>query len=148
MTYSKLEKKKKAGRPKTEINWDMVDDLLEAGCSGVQIAGFLGMHPSAFYERCKKDKNVQFAQYSQHKSSKGEALLTKAQYDKALGRIDFGDNTLLIWLGKTRLKQKEHEDQVIAKEVESKFDQLMEQMQKDKKITPHSNAGSSISETA
>lgn len=148
MTYKKLEIKKKPGQPKANIDWDVVDQLLEAGCSGAQIAGFFGVTPVTIYERCKIDNGIQFAEYSQQRMAKGEALLTKAQYDKALGKTDIGDNTLLIWLGKTRLKQKEHEDQVITKEVEAKFDQLMKQMQKDKENNSLINdSGSTIPET-
>jgi len=149
MPTIKLEKKKNTGRPKAEIDWNMVDQLLEAGCSGAQIAGYFGVVADTIYERCKIEKEMQFSAYSHQKSSKGEALLTKAQYEKALGKSDQGDNTLLIWLGKTRLKQKEHEDQVITKEVEAKFDQLMKQMQKDKENNPPINdSGSTIPETA
>ncbi len=144
MPYKKLEIKKKPGQPKKEIDWNIVDQLLEAGCSGVQIAGFIGMHPCALYDRCKIDNEMLFSEYSQCRSSKGDALLTKAQYDKAIGKTDIGDNTLLIWLGKTRLKQKEHEDQVITREVEAKFDQLMKQMQKDKENNPPINDSGSI----
>jgi hypothetical protein len=149
MPTIKLDKKKNPpGRPAAEIDWNMVDQLLEAGCSGAQVAGFLGICCSTMYERCKTDKCVQFSEYSQRFNTKGEALLVKAQYDKAIGKSDLGDNTLLIWLGKTRLKQKEHEDQVITKEVEAKFDQLMKQMQKDKENNPPINdSGSTIPET-
>jgi len=110
---------------------------------------FFGIHPDTFYKRVEQEKGVGFSAYLQQMHSKGEALLRAQQYVKALGLSDKGDNTLLIWLGKTRLKQKEHEDQVIAKEVEAKFDQLMKQMQKDKENKPETNdCGSSIPETA
>ena len=32
---------KPAHRPQKEIKWDIVDELLEAGCSGVEIASYL-----------------------------------------------------------------------------------------------------------
>lgn len=108
MPTIKLEKKKNSGRPFAEIDWNTVEQLLESGCSGAQIAGFFGVVPATLYERCKTDKGIQFSSLSQHFSSKGEALLTKAQYDKAIGKSDQGDNTLLIWLGKCRLKQSEN----------------------------------------
>lgn len=129
--------KKKIGRPKIIIDWEKVDLFLEAGCSGAQVAHNLGFDPNTLYAKCVEEKGISFSEYSTQKSSKGEAELTVHQYLKALGKVEAGDNTLLIWLGKTRLKQKEHEDQVITKEVESKFDQLMTQMQKDKaKLNP------------
>jgi hypothetical protein len=152
MTIS-LEKKKRkpyppdcgAGRPKSDIDWKMVDDLLEAGCSGAEIAANIGINPATLYDRCQADHNMMFSQYSQEKQQKGDSLLRKAQFDKAM----IGDNTLLIWLGKCRLKQKEHQDEVIKQEVESKFNQLMQQMEKDKANTPQHNVNESSSpETA
>ena len=133
------------GRPKSDIDWKKVDELLEAGCSGVEIAANIGVSCPTLYDRCQTDNNKLFSEYSQEKQSKGDSILRKVQFDKALT----GDNTILIWLGKCRLKQKEHEDQVITKEVEAKFDQLMKQMQKDKESIPHNNdSGSIIPETA
>lgn len=125
---SETEKPNKGGQPKAIIDWKRVDDLLIAGCSGREIAGNLGLNPNTIYSRCVTDHGIEFSEYSRQKSEKGESILRAHQYAKALGLTDKGDNTLLIWLGKTRLKQKEHEDQVIAREVEAKFDQLMKQM--------------------
>lgn len=94
-------------RPLIDIDWEKADELMIAGCNGVQIAGYFGMHPETFYDRVKKEKKIGFTQYLQQKQSKGEALIVAQQYAKALGLTDSGDNTLLIWLGKTRLEQKE-----------------------------------------
>lgn len=158
MTVTTKEKKKKVGapfgnkynegcttlgRPKADIDWNRVDALLEADCSGAGIAAVLGVAPGTLYDRCLKDKGIPFSEYSQQKCSKGESLLKEVQYLKAMG----GDNTLLVWLGKVRLKQKEHQDEVITKEVESKFEQLMRQMQKDKENISNDNNGSSLPET-
>lgn len=90
-----------AGRPKSDINWAIVDSLLEAGCSGAEISANLGINPATLYDRCQSDHKRMFSEYSQEKQSKGDSLLRKAQFDKALN----GDNTLMIWLGKCRLKQ-------------------------------------------
>lgn len=152
MTTSTKEKKRKpyppdcgAGRPKSDIDWIMVDKLLEAGCSGAEIAANIGINPATLYDRCQSDHKKMFSEYSQEKQSKGDSLLKKAQFDKALT----GDNTILIWLGKCRLKQKEHQDEIIKAEVESAYLKLMKQMEKDKENTPQSNDnGSSSTETA
>lgn len=97
----------KPGRPKVEIDWKKVDDLLMAGCLGTGIAAYLGIAPYTLYERCETDNGKSFTQYSQEKKEKGDEILRAHQFAKALGLTDKGDNTLLIWLGKTRLKQKE-----------------------------------------
>jgi predicted metal-binding transcription factor (methanogenesis marker protein 9) len=159
MTEKTKEKKKKVGapfgnkysvdnaggRPKSDIDWKRVDELLEADCSGAGIAAILGIAPCTLYDRCLKDKGISFSEYSQQKNSKGESLLKEVQYLKAMS----GDNTLLVWLGKVRLKQKEYQDEIIKQEVESKFEQLMKQMEKDKANNLQTNDDrSSIPETA
>ena len=40
------------GRPKANIDWNKVDDFLQAQCDGVGIAGILGFHPNTLYEAC------------------------------------------------------------------------------------------------
>lgn len=96
-----------AGRPEAIIDWKKVDDLLISGCSGAQIAGYFGLNPATIYDRCNKDHGIPFSEYSQQKYSKGETILKAHQFAKAIGKTKDGDNTLLIWLGKQRLGQKE-----------------------------------------
>lgn len=96
-----------AGRPEIPIDWDKVNDLLEADCDGASIARSIGIHPDTLYNRIEEKYKVKYSDYSAYIRQKGCDLLKKAQFDKALGRTDKGDNTLLIWLGKIRLKQKE-----------------------------------------
>ena len=99
-----------AGQPKAIIDWKKVDDLLVSGCSGREIASYLGIYHGTLYDRCLSDNGIAFAEYSQQKSAKGEAILRAHQFAKALGKTTEGDNTLLIWLGKQRLGQKENVD--------------------------------------
>jgi len=96
-----------AGQPKAIIDWKKVDDLLISGCSGREIASYLGLNPHTIYDRCLSDNGIAFAEYSQQKSAKGEAILKAHQFAKALGKTKDGDNALLIWLGKQRLGQRE-----------------------------------------
>lgn len=94
--------------PKT-LDWKKIDELLIAGCTGTEIAGYFGIHPDTLYLRCQKEKSMGFSAYAQEKRSKGDSILRAHQYAKALGLTDKGDNTLLIWLGKTRLAQERAE---------------------------------------
>lgn len=94
-------------RPEKEINWELVDNLLMAGCSGPEIAPHFDVIPETLYERTVKEHGISFSRYSQLLRQKGDALLRAQQYAKALGKTTLGDNTLLIWLGKNRLGQKE-----------------------------------------
>lgn len=109
------------------IDWEQVDTLLTAGCTGTEVAGYLGIHADTLYKRCEEEKLIGFTAYLQEKRSNGKALLRAKQYSKAMGKTDTGDTTLLIWLGKVSLDQiesKKIEDQ----EKEKKFDQKMDQV--------------------
>lgn len=96
-----------AGRPEKPIDWDRVNELLEAGCLGTEIAPHFDLHYTNFYDRVEKKYGMSFTEYASKIRQKGHSCLREKQYKKALR----GDNTLLIWLGKNRLGQKEHPDQ-------------------------------------
>jgi hypothetical protein len=91
------------GRPNKVLHWDRVDHMLEAGCTGTQIASVFDMHPDTFYLKVKKEKGMGFTEYCRIKKDCGDSRLLSAQFDKALT----GDNTMLVWLGKNRLKQRD-----------------------------------------
>jgi hypothetical protein len=93
-------------RPPKPIDWELVDRLLEAGCLGTEIAANFDMHPSTFYERVTEQYKMSFTQYSSEKKSKGDSILRAVQYQVA---VKDKDKTMLIWLGKQRIGQKEPE---------------------------------------
>lgn len=103
---------KPSGRPngrtskEKNIDWDKVDQLLIAGCLGTEIAPHFDMHPETFYDHVLRKYGICFSEYSFKKKSQGDSLLRAKQFEKALK----GENTLLIWLGKNRLNQRDSED--------------------------------------
>lgn len=109
----------KRGAPKAKINWKDVDILIMSGCSGAEVAAHYGLNKATIYDRCFKDHGIPYAEYSKQKRSKGNALIKAHRYAKALGKTDKGDNTLLIWLSKVRLKEIEprHEEDSEARSV-------------------------------
>jgi hypothetical protein len=88
----------------TIIDWDLVGEYLMAGCSGVEIAAQIGVHENTLYQRCKADLGIDFVAFKQEKQAAGESLIRKVQFDTA---VKDKDKTMLIWLGKQRLGQKE-----------------------------------------
>lgn len=104
-------------RPEKIIDWELVDQLLIAGCLGTEIAAHFGMNANTFYNRVSDEYNMGFSEYSQQKKSHGDSLIRKAQFDKALER----DNTMMIWLGKQRLGQKENHEVSIDNETLNEF---------------------------
>lgn len=97
-------------RPEIPIDWKKVEDLLAAGCLGTEIAAFFNLHPDTFYRRVNEEYGIGFTEFRQSKMSKGEGLLRYTQYMKALGVNKDADNTMLIWLGKNRLGQRDGQD--------------------------------------
>jgi hypothetical protein len=91
------------GRPQKEIDWNHVDFLLCAHCSGTEIADCLDMHYQTFYDRVKEKFGLTFTEFAAKKHSKGKGLLRGAQLKKALS----GNPQMLVWMGKQLLKQKD-----------------------------------------
>lgn len=97
------------GRPEKPIDWEFLDELLLAGCTGTECASHFDIHPQTFYTRVKEKYGVVFTVYAAEKKEKGISILRFAQYKKAIGLDDKPDNTMLIWLGKQRMGQKENQ---------------------------------------
>ena len=98
------EQRQNGGRAFKPIDWNIVDNALVAGCSGVEIAGLLGVHYETLYDRTVKEKGKSFTEYSHEKKAKGDSLLRQKQFQEAMK----GDRGMLIWLGKNRLGQREN----------------------------------------
>lgn len=134
------------GRPPKEIDWDLVDELLEAGCSGPEIAPHFNIHPETLYDRVADKYGMLYSHYAEVMASKGESCLRAVQYGKAIGKMDKGDNTMLVWLGKNRLKQKETPNEItVSKDTLDHFSTAMAQMRelqesykKSEEINPQS----------
>ena len=48
------------GRPKAEIDWVRVDEMLKAQCDGAGIAGVLGIAPITLYRAVEEKFKVNF----------------------------------------------------------------------------------------
>jgi hypothetical protein len=92
----------KARKPR-EMTWDAIDSMLEAGCSGAQIAAFYGISDQTLFRYCEADKGCGFVAYKQQKKQAGESLLLHKMYSQAMS----GDKTLQIWLSKQMLNMRD-----------------------------------------
>lgn len=128
-------------RKEIPINWKRADELLEAGCLGTEVAAYFGMHPETFYDRVVKEKKVGFSEYSSKKKSSGEALIREAQFDKAVKKKD---NSMLIWLGKQRLGQKDSpSEHIVNEEIMKHYLDVMKQIasfQEERKMADSSKS--------
>ncbi len=86
------------------IDFEILDQLLEAGCDGTQCAAYFGCSFDTLSRRVKEIKDADFADYKAQKRAKGDVALLTAQFDAAVKEKDRG---MLIWLGKQRLEQKD-----------------------------------------
>lgn len=106
----KEEEKVKMGRPEKPIDWKRVDDMIMAGCNGLEIAPHFNIHYTSFYDKIQKEYGMTFTEYSAQLYPKGDSLLRIKQFEKAMK----GDNQMLMLLGKERLKQQAITDQKIT----------------------------------
>lgn len=108
----KEETKRGAGRPKAEIDWRKVDNLLKAQCEATGIASMLGITVETLYRRCESDNKVSFAIYCQQKRAEGKELLRTKMFEGAMN----GNVTMQIWLSKQYLGFKEPKENEVVKE--------------------------------
>ena len=105
MARPKKEVRGPMGRPKKEINWDIVEKRMEAGCSGIEIAATLRINDDTFYSRFKEQYGKSFQDYSGSFYSAGDANLRFTQFAKAMS----GNIPMLTLLGRERLSQGKDE---------------------------------------
>jgi hypothetical protein len=86
-------------RPKKDIDEETVRKLAAIDCSYAEIAAVVGCDPSTLTRR--------FAQVIEKGREDGCASLKRKQFEVAQS----GNPTMLIWLGKQRLGQKDQQEQ-------------------------------------
>jgi len=101
-----------AGRPKIRIDWNEFDKLCLIQCTLEEIAAWFKCSVDTVERRCKEDKKLNFAEYFKKKSAGGRISLRRSQFKFA----NAGNPTLLIWLGKQYLDQKDKHDEKDSKD--------------------------------
>lgn len=86
-----------------ELNYAVVDALCGVRCTLEEIAAQCNCSPDTVQRRIKEDKGMTFLEYWKIKSSSGSIALRRKQYQLAMS----GNVSMLIWLGKQHLGQKE-----------------------------------------
>ncbi len=98
---------KKNGRPKKEINWELVEKYIEVGCSGIEIAKKLKVGKDTFYDRFKEKYKKSFQDYSTDSNEGCKADIRLSLVAKAINNKSQGNATLLIFLARTMLGMRE-----------------------------------------
>lgn len=98
--------KNKGGRPFSKIDWKKLDSLCAKQCTLVEVSETLGVSEDTVERAIKREKNCGFAEYFAVKRKKGIAKLRTKQFDMAIK----GDKTMLVWLGKQYLQQRDKQE--------------------------------------
>ena len=99
--------KRKPWRPKVEIDWSKVDQMIIEGCNGAQVAAAIGACADTLYRAVEREKGMTFAAYFNDKRSLGDNYLHRTQFHKA---VKDKNVQMLIHLGKYRLGQIDRND--------------------------------------
>jgi hypothetical protein len=119
-----LTEKKKAGRPKKEINWELFESLCSIQCTQAEIANVMKIDAETLRDRARiKYEQQDFSLIYKQFSDCGKSSLRRFQYSLAKKNA-----AMAIWLGKQWLGQKEDPASDIAPESMEKFNNLMSQL--------------------
>ncbi|MCP4493085.1 MAG: hypothetical protein GY820_38170 [Gammaproteobacteria bacterium] len=102
----------KGGRPRKVIDYKLLDNLCSILCTGEEIASILGVHFDSLDRILKRDKKIGFTDYYKNKSAQGKTSLRRAQFKIAIK----GNPTMLIWMGKQYLGQKDNDHRDLGSE--------------------------------
>lgn len=96
--------RKKMGRPRREINWEIFDALAFAHCTLEEFSLYLQVNERTLERACRREFGQTFADIYRAKSARSKVSLRKAMWDAALrGR----DTRMQIWLSKQYLGMRE-----------------------------------------
>lgn len=105
----------RTGRPKIKILKEDFEKLCKMQCTLLEIAGFFECSDDTIENWCKAMYGETFSEVYKKKSAAGKISLRRSQFKCA----DAGNATMLIWLGKQYLGQKDQTEVVLASEDDS-----------------------------
>ena len=118
MAAKPVEKPRPRGRPHKVIDWKQVELMCKILCTESEIASVLEIHIDTLYEKCKAEHGMIFPEYYKQFSDQGKMSMRRAQYKKALE----GHPTMLIWLGKQMLGQRDQVEFSNAQPIQLGYD--------------------------
>jgi hypothetical protein len=90
---------------KKEINWDLIELYVKAGCTQQNICQAFYIHDDTLRDRVREKYGVEWSAFSAALHSEGKLLIEAQQFQKAMK----GYWPALQWLGKVKLGQREPE---------------------------------------
>ena len=113
------------GRPKKNLSkedWASVDYMCSIHCTGEEIAGVLRMDYDTLNRNCKEFKDMSISEYIKEHQNNGKMSLRRAQWKAAEG----GNVSMLIWLGKQWLGQKEQTEISVSNNIDDTIREMDE----------------------
>lgn len=102
-----------------EINWEEFDKLCALQCTLNEIASWFDCSEDTIERRVKEKWGIKFAEYYAQKRGKGKISLRRKQFETAMA----GNVTMLIWLGKQMLNQRDKQEAIEKYEIQMKIDE-------------------------
>jgi AraC-like DNA-binding protein len=102
------------GRPKIDIDAEQFRKLCGLQCTLSEISSYFECSEDTVERWCKRTFKMSFESLFDKYSGPARISLRRKQYAVAMG----GDRTMLIWLGKQYLNQKDKEEMQPDKKVE------------------------------
>lgn len=92
---------KKTGRPEKELDWYLLDSILQFGAKLIDCSEICKMSEDSIQRKIKEAHGCTFSEYREKKLSNTRVKLLKKQIEVALS----GNVPMLIWTGKQLLGQ-------------------------------------------
>ena len=92
------------GRPRIEIDVELLANMVGIQCTAAECAGVLNVSEDTLDRRLKEETGEGFAEFYKKHSVDGRVSLRRAQFKAATEQLN---PTMLIWLGKQMLGQKD-----------------------------------------
>ncbi len=102
----KQKPKARMGRPEKPFDWELLGKLAQLPIRAEDIGYTMDLSVDTISRRIKESLNVTFAEYLEQKRSRLRSSLMGKQFETAMG----GNVTMMIWLGKNYLDQKDKVD--------------------------------------
>ena len=125
-----MSEKKKSGRPRKEINWELFESLCQLQCTQVEIASVLKVDSETLRDHARVQYNEpDFSLIYKRFSEGGKASLRRNQYN-----LSKKNASMAIWLGKQWLGQRDHDDKDKLAPNDGKLDSLIDGLKLEREL--------------
>jgi hypothetical protein len=125
-------------RPRKKIDWKTVANLCGIQCTLAEISSVLDVSDDTIQRACQREHKMPFGDYLKRHRLKGFVSIRRKQYEVATA----GNVSMLIWLGKNWLDQRDQPDPPMPDE--SEFYETVSQEMCDAVFPPGSTPATAV----